>query len=205
MNSALQCLSNVWPLTRYFLDLHFRSEVNENNPLGTKGVLAAQYARLLHELWNKENDTFSPTQLKKEIGKKNPMFKGSNQHDSQEFLNFLLDSLHEDLNRVYKKPYVEQSDSCNRPDAIVAKEFWEGHLKRNQSIIVDLMQGQYKSTLQCPVCNKISVTFDPYMSIPVPIPSNIQCSYFFLPYRVQDKIFSFSFPIKVGDTLMDVK
>jgi ubiquitin carboxyl-terminal hydrolase 4/11/15 len=41
MNSALQCLSNVWPLTRYFLDLHFRKEVNENNPLGTKGVLAA--------------------------------------------------------------------------------------------------------------------------------------------------------------------
>lgn len=32
-------------------------------------------------------------------------------------------------------------DSNNRPDEIVAKEFWEGHLKRNQSIIVDLMQG----------------------------------------------------------------
>jgi hypothetical protein len=40
---------------------------------------------------------------------------------------------------VYKKPYVETSDSNNRPDEIVAKEHWEGHLKRNQSIIVDLM------------------------------------------------------------------
>lgn len=79
--------------------------------------------------------------MKKEIGKKNPMFKGTNQHDSQEFLNFLLDSLHEDLNRVFKKPYVEQSESNNRSDAVVAKEHWEGHLKRNQSIIVDLMQG----------------------------------------------------------------
>jgi ubiquitin carboxyl-terminal hydrolase 4/11 len=159
----------------------------------------------LHELWNKPFDVFSPSALKKEIGKKNPMFKGTNQHDSQEFLNFLLDSLHEDLNRVYKKPYVELSDSSNRPDALVANEHWDGHLKRNQSIIVDLMQGQYKSTLQCPNCNKISVTFDPFMSIPIPIPSTINCSYFFLPSRVQDKIFRYDVKVKVGDTMLDVK
>jgi ubiquitin carboxyl-terminal hydrolase 4/11/15 len=24
MNSALQCLSNTWPLTKYFLDEHFK-------------------------------------------------------------------------------------------------------------------------------------------------------------------------------------
>lgn len=40
MNSALQCLSNTWPLTRYFLDEHFREEINYDNPLGTKGELA---------------------------------------------------------------------------------------------------------------------------------------------------------------------
>lgn len=147
MNSALQCLSNIWPLTKYFLATRFKEEINENNPLGTKGVLATQYALLLNALWNKAYDVFSPHQLKKEVAKKNPMFEGYNQHDSQEFLNSLLDSLHEDLNRVYKKPYVEQSESANRPDQLVAQEHWEGHLKRNQSIIVDLMQGQYKSTL----------------------------------------------------------
>lgn len=53
----------------------------------------------------------------------------------------MLDSLHEDLNRVPKKPYVEMTDSNNRPDEIVAKEFLNGYLKRDQSIIVDLMQG----------------------------------------------------------------
>lgn len=35
MNSALQCLSNTWPLTKYFLDDHFKSEINMDNPLGT--------------------------------------------------------------------------------------------------------------------------------------------------------------------------
>lgn len=40
-----------------------------------------------------------------------PQFSGSRQQDSQEFLQFLLDGLHEDLNRVKDKPYVELKDS----------------------------------------------------------------------------------------------
>ena len=43
-------------------------------------------------------------------------FTDFQQHDSQEFLSFLLDGLHEDLNRVHKKPYVELKDSDDRPD-----------------------------------------------------------------------------------------
>jgi len=54
-------------------------------------------------------------------------------------VNFLLDGLHEDLNRVKKKPYVELPESNNRTDAVVSAEFWNAHLRRNQSIIVDLM------------------------------------------------------------------
>ena len=56
------------------------------------------------------------------IGKYAPRFNGFQQHDSQELLAFLLDGLHEDLNRVHDKPYVELKDSDGRPDEIVAKE-----------------------------------------------------------------------------------
>ena len=34
------------------------------------------------------------------------------------FLAFLLDGLHEDLNRVRVKPYVEQEENDGRPDAL---------------------------------------------------------------------------------------
>jgi ubiquitin C-terminal hydrolase len=44
------------------------------------------------------------------------MFSGYAQHDSQEFLTFLVDGIHEDLNRVKKKPYVESVDSKGRED-----------------------------------------------------------------------------------------
>ena len=46
-------------------------------------------------------------------------FTDFQQHDSQEFLSFLLDGLHEDLNRVHTKPYVELKDSDDRADEVV--------------------------------------------------------------------------------------
>lgn len=45
-------------------------------------------------------------------------FLGYQQHDSQELLSFLLDGLHEDLNRVKNKEYVELRDAEGRPDQV---------------------------------------------------------------------------------------
>lgn len=45
-------------------------------------------------------------------------FSGYAQHDSHELLVFLLDGLHEDLNRVKDKPYIEFKDAGNRPDEV---------------------------------------------------------------------------------------
>ena len=101
------------------------------------------------------------------------MFKGYHQHDSSEFITFLLDGLHEDLNRVLVKPYVESPDSEGKSDFEVAKLSWEGFTQRNRSIIVDLMYGQYKSTLKCPNanCERISITFDPFLMVSLSVPS----------------------------------
>lgn len=66
---------------------------------------------------------------------------------------------------------TEAIDSNGRPDSIVAKESWLNHLKRNQSIIVDLMQGQFKSKVTCPDCKKESITFDPFLACSIPIPN----------------------------------
>lgn len=44
--------------------------------------------------------------------------------------------------------------------------------QRNRSIIVDLFQGQLRSALQCGVCGRRSVTFDPFMYLTVPLPED---------------------------------
>ena len=78
-----------------------------------------------------------------------PQFSGYQQHDSQELLAFLLDGLHEDLNRVRQKPYIEEADADGRPDAVVAKEVWNNYRKRNDSVIVDHFQA---SPFVCSCC-----------------------------------------------------
>ncbi|KAK9668450.1 hypothetical protein RND81_13G061300 [Saponaria officinalis] len=64
-------------------------------------------------------------------------------------------------------------DSDGRGDEEYADECWKNHKARNDSIIVDTCQGQYKSTLVCPVCDNISITFDPFMYLTLPLPSMV--------------------------------
>lgn len=58
-----------------------------------------------------------------QVGRFAPQFSGYQQQDSQELLAFLLDGLHEDLNRVKKKPYLALRDAEGRPDEVVIKCF----------------------------------------------------------------------------------
>ena len=89
----------------------------------------------------------------------------------KELLAFLLDGLHEDLNRVLKKPYVELGSHVGKTDEEFANQSWQDHLKRNDSIIVDIFHGLLKSTLNCLVCKEISIKFDPFCYLSVPLPS----------------------------------
>ncbi|OVA07193.1 Ubiquitin carboxyl-terminal hydrolases family 2 [Macleaya cordata] len=172
MNSAIQCLAHTPKLVDYFLG-DYSQEINPDNPLGMDGELALAFGDLLRKLWAPGAAPVAPRLFKSKLAHFAPQFSGFNQHDSQELLAFLLDGLHEDLNRVKCKPYVEAKDAEGRKDEEVADEYWRNHLARNDSIIVDICQGQYKSTLVCPVCNKVSVTFDPFMYLSLPLPSTM--------------------------------
>ncbi|XP_004303326.1 PREDICTED: ubiquitin carboxyl-terminal hydrolase 5 isoform X2 [Fragaria vesca subsp. vesca] len=170
MNSAIQCLVHTPEFARYFRE-DYHQEINWENTLGMRGELALAFGELLRKLWAPGRTPVAPRPFKTKLARFAPQFSGYNQHDSQELLAFLLDGLHEDLNRVKQKPYIKSKDADGRPDEEVADEYWANHIARNDSIIVDVCQGQYKSTLVCPICNKVSVTFDPFMYLSLPLQS----------------------------------
>lgn len=72
-------------------------------------------------------------------------------------------------------------DSNGRPDEEVSKEHWDGFIARNRSIIVDLMYGQLKSTVRCLTCHNISITFDPFLTLPLPIARPFKINLDFIP------------------------
>ncbi|KAF9006082.1 hypothetical protein BDQ17DRAFT_1277689 [Cyathus striatus] len=189
MNSALQCLAHTKELTEYFLSGVYQDELNPDNPLGMHGAIANAFGDLLQRIWtsNGTSTSYSPREFKSQLQRFAPQFTGYQQHDSQELVAFLLDGLHEDLNRVLKKPYVEKPDWEGGGDLELidlARKSWEGYMLRNDSVIVDLFQGQYKSTLVCPECEKVSITFDPfmYLTLPLPIHKKWKHEIFYVPW-----------------------
>lgn len=174
MNSALQCVTHTHFLTEYFLHDHYKQDLNLNNPLGTKDAeLAKTFGNLISQMWNGSGNQVSPWDLKKVIGKFASQFSGYQQHDSHELLSYLLTGLHEDLNKVKKKVYVEMPEfSSETPDSETAILHWNWFKKRNESVIVNNFYGQCKSTLVCPDCSKVSVMFDPVLSFAVVIPNS---------------------------------
>ncbi|XP_046807837.1 ubiquitin carboxyl-terminal hydrolase 32 isoform X1 [Lucilia cuprina] len=170
MNAALQVLFNTQPLAQYFRHNMHMFELNTTNKLGTRGHLATKYGELLKEVWSATTRSVAPLKLRICVTRYAPQFAGGGQHDSQELLEWLLDALHEDLNRVMEKPYSELKDSNGRPDKIVAAEAWQQHHARNQSIIIDLFYGQLKSKVSCMCCGRESVRFDPFSLLSLPLP-----------------------------------
>jgi len=75
-------------------------------------------------------------------------------------------------------------DSEEIPDEELSKRFWAGFLARNQSIIVDLMYGQLKSTVRCLECHNISISFDPFLTLSLPISRPLKFVVGLIPYEV---------------------
>lgn len=184
MNSGLQCLSNCQELTKYFLLNLYSREINVNNPLGQQGRLAKEYASLIHTLWETNSRSANPAALKSKVEKTASQFKGYEQHDSQEFISYMLDGLHEDLNRIKKKPYMEIDTDTKISDEELSAKMWDYHLARNNSVITDLFCGQQRSRLICPKCSKESVTFDPFMSLSLGIPQLERLTVIYAPSKL---------------------
>ena len=169
MNSSLQCLSNTIPLTDYFLGYDYKREINKDNFLGTGGKLATAYAELMKEVWLGKDQVLKPSKFKHQLSTFAPQFSGGYQHDAQELLAFLLDGIHEDLNRVRNRPYIEDKDCDGTNDAKDAVEAWKNYLKRNKSLVVDIFQGQFRNTCICQQCGHRNIRFEPFMYLSLPI------------------------------------
>lgn len=66
----------------------------------------AAFAQVIKELWSEDalDRVVNTVALKSQIQRFAPRFMGYAQQDAQEFLRYLLEGLHEDVNRVTEKP-----------------------------------------------------------------------------------------------------
>ncbi|XP_072449604.1 ubiquitin carboxyl-terminal hydrolase 2-like isoform X1 [Chiloscyllium punctatum] len=168
MNSILQCLSNTWELRDYCIQNTYRRDLNNRGRTNT--ALMEEFAKLLQTMWtSSSNDPISPSEFKTQIQKYAPRFVGYNQQDAQEFLRFLLDGLHNEVNRVLVRSKAIVEDLDHLPDNEKGRRMWKKYLEREDSWIVDHFVGQLKSSLTCSECGYCSTVFDPFWDLSLPI------------------------------------
>lgn len=176
MNSAIQCLI-LTPLTQFLLKTNYLQYVPSKSKLGTHGQLTQQYQQLLLEMSKNTPNSTNPSLFKKVLAKSNSQFANSQQQDSAEFLHFLLDTIHEDLNMSANKPTPKQLTADEEkqrellPIRLASTIEWEKYLVNNYSTIIETFAGQYASKLQCGSCKSTSTTFIPFTMLSLPLPT----------------------------------
>uniref|UniRef100_A0A8C1ZL44 ubiquitinyl hydrolase 1 n=1 Tax=Cyprinus carpio TaxID=7962 RepID=A0A8C1ZL44_CYPCA len=173
MNAILQCLSNTELFAEYLALEQYRGDQTDDEKPKTNGVVqrkgsqdggevTEQLSGLVRALWTFEYTPQHSRDFKNAVAKSALQYRGNAQHDAQEFLLWLLDRVHEDLNHLGQPlPPIEEDDG--------ALEGPSPPLSAG-SFVQELFQAQYRSSLTCPHCQKQSNTFDPFLCISLPIP-----------------------------------
>ena len=104
-------MKSIKELTNYFLKYFDESQLNINNIIGTGGFLTLAYVNLIYNLNNCQKDYYAPENFKNTIGIIDERYSGYEQQDTHEFMTFLIDSIHEDLNKVINKPIINRKDN----------------------------------------------------------------------------------------------
>ncbi|KAF1976896.1 cysteine proteinase [Bimuria novae-zelandiae CBS 107.79] len=181
MNSVVQCLSANPNLTAWFLSGRYAEYLQKRNWKGTEGILPEAYATLLSNLYKGDSAALRPSTFRKVCGRFNQTWQLDEQQDAKEFLEFVLDMMHEDLNTVYNKPplrdLTEEMEMAREqlPRPYAAKIEWNRYLHRNASLIGNLFAGQHASQLTCKKCGITSTTFEAFWSISVEIRQDAAC------------------------------
>lgn len=186
INSIIQCLSNTDVLAEYFVMGQYKQDLKNcrkerSKKYGTKGEVTEALACVIRSLWTGTYTTDLTKQFKNLIAKYASQYKGNAQHDSQEFLLWLFDKMHEDLNMIATKkfsfsrrPSMRRSTSQRNMEKKSPKNSSTSDGKSpgelaNSSFIQKVFQGQYQSSLICRNCERRSNTTDPFLCLSLPI------------------------------------
>ena len=155
MNAILQCLSQITKLTDYFKYHDYVNVVisKYKSLPNKKPCLTESYKNLIENLWpsnpellddtntfhNNNNICYAPYEFKNKISTMNPLFKGAQANDSKDLVNFLIMTLHEELNKIDKKniqPVFNNNLIINQTNQQeIFKYFLENFMRENKSII----------------------------------------------------------------------
>ena len=170
MNSILHILQQIPIFVKYIYDFEFEQILLEKN-LEINECVIYELHRLFKISFNHEDSTISPKTFKDLIGTKNNMWNEYNHQDSQEFFNFLISQIKEEIGLKVKiipniKYNIPIADSI---DNIIATKALSIYQSQEYSPLTDLFDGLYKNTCSCACCKSININFEPFLTLAVDV------------------------------------
>ena len=183
MNSILHILQQVPLFIEYITKFQFRDAFLLKYQAKTeeiKETLTFELFRLFRASVENDDTSITPTSFKIMVGKKNDMFEGFQQQDSQEFFNFLISQLEEEIGlktKIIIGSFVDdiETDMVSPIFSlrnIIAAKSKEQFQCREYSPLKNMFNGMTITTKRCSCCESINNVFEPFVTLGLSIPNN---------------------------------
>ena len=173
MNATLQCFIHISKFISFFKKLNANTLSNDS--------LSISFKNLIDHLWNEdlspkqlENNYYIPTDFRKKIANKSPLFQNDEANDAKDLVNFIIMTLHEELNKannnIINSNFNFQNGMIDQTNQkLVFQTFINEFRKNNQSIISDLFYAMNLSVTQCNICKKKLYNYQIYYFLVFPL------------------------------------
>ena len=172
MNSTLQCLCHIEKFVDYF-------KYNQQAANIAKEKLSYSFKLLMDNLWPNNykkgvsEKFYVPQEFKEKISKMNPLFEGIAANDAKDLVNFIIMTLHLELNKANENNNSNNNNyfniNLNNLSDPLFKEFIENFQKGNNSIIKDLFYAFNCNSTQCTECTKSLTNYQAYFFLNFPL------------------------------------
>ena len=174
MNATLQCFCNIEKFVDYFKYNKHLIDIVRNDYYKKK--LCSSFKLLTEKLWpdnfmQKRSTYYAPHDFKNNISSKNPLFQGVAANDSKDLVNFLIMTLHEELNKAknFNNMNVSSSFADQTNQQFMLINFIQNFQATNKSIISDLFYAVNCNIIQCSRCNAQTFNYQTYFFIIFPL------------------------------------
>ena len=176
MNSTLQCFCHIIDFVNYFKYNHYVIDFIRKDK--EKKTLTSSFRLLIENLWPNNHITtnkyYSPNEFKAKISKLNPLFEGIAANDAKDLVNFIIMTLHLELNQNNNKGNNNQNNTINKNLNQSDRDSMYTNFKNeieeaNKSIIKDLFYGINCNSTQCIQCQGIIYNYQIYFFLTFPL------------------------------------
>uniref|UniRef100_A0A673CXF9 ubiquitinyl hydrolase 1 n=1 Tax=Sphaeramia orbicularis TaxID=375764 RepID=A0A673CXF9_9TELE len=132
--------------------------------------LVEEFRKTLCSLWQGNQTAFSPDSLFYAIWKIMPSFRGYQQQDAHEFMRYLLDHLHRELQCCKNGA----AHPVSPQDGIKLSTSDKSCLNGTASVVTSIFGGILQNEVNCLICGTESRKFDPFLDLSLDIPSQFR-------------------------------